>query len=291
MRICISSGHSTKCQGAVGILNEVEEATAVVDEVTNYLKDMGYAVEKFHDTVSKTQNENLNRIVDWHNSQGNRDYDVSVHFNASETHEGQGVEVFYYNEQKLAADISAAISNVSGLKNRGAKQNKGLFFLAHTAAPAVLLEICSFVLGNSGGVTGSAEETAFSSGMEQHVIFSFRFDRQLVAAEDGGDSFADQREVGAVFLGVPGVVHETYFEQDRRSRGVGQEEQPLVLLGAAILQAGDVADRGGYIRGELLLIVVEHLDALTFVGLAGVEMDADVVVAVTLGVVPLNYTV
>jgi len=80
--------------------------------------------------------------VDWHNSQGNRDYDVSVHFNASETHEGQGVEVFYYNEQKLAADISAAISNVSGLKNRGAKQNKGLFFLAHTAAPAVLLEIC-----------------------------------------------------------------------------------------------------------------------------------------------------
>jgi len=142
MRICISSGHSTKCQGAVGILNEVEEATAVVDEVTIYLKDMGYAVEKFHDTVSKTQNENLNRIVDWHNAQGNRDYDVSVHFNASESHEGQGVEVFYYNEQKLAADISAAISNVSGLKNRGAKQNKGLFFLAHTAAPAVLLEIC-----------------------------------------------------------------------------------------------------------------------------------------------------
>ena len=98
MRICISSGHSTKCQGAVGILNEVEEATAVVDEVTVYLKDMGYAVEKYHDTMSKTQNENLNRIVEWQNAQGNRDYDVSVHFNASETHEGQGVEVWYYNE-------------------------------------------------------------------------------------------------------------------------------------------------------------------------------------------------
>jgi len=142
MRICISSGHSTKCQGAVGHLNEVQEATAVVDEVAIYLRDMGCAVEKFHDTVSTTQNENLNRIVDWHNAQGNRDYDVSVHFNASESHEGHGVEVFYYNEQKLAADISAAISNVSGLKNRGAKQNKGLFFLAHTAAPSVLLEIC-----------------------------------------------------------------------------------------------------------------------------------------------------
>jgi len=142
MRICISSGHSTKCQGAVGIINEKEEATHVVDEVVVYLRDMGYAAEKFHDTVSKTQNECLNRVVDWHNAQGLRDYDVSVHFNASESHTGNGVEVWYYSEQKLAADISTAISHVSGLKNRGAKQSKDLFFLAHTAAPAVLIEVC-----------------------------------------------------------------------------------------------------------------------------------------------------
>ena len=142
MRICISSGHSTKCQGAVGIMNEVEEATAVVDEVALYLADAGYAVEKFHDTVSISQNECLNRIVDWHNAQGKRDYDVSVHFNASESHQGHGVEVFYGSPKQLAAELSAAISNVSGLTNRGAKPDPGLFFLGHTAAPAVLIEVC-----------------------------------------------------------------------------------------------------------------------------------------------------
>lgn len=142
MRICISSGHSTKCQGAVGIVNEVEEATRVVNEVARCLDDMGYAVEKYHDTVSKTQSENLNRIVDWHNAQGNRDYDVSVHFNASEDHNGNGVEVLYVSQKDLAAEISNAISQVSGLKNRGPKHRSDLFFLNHTAAPAVLLEIC-----------------------------------------------------------------------------------------------------------------------------------------------------
>jgi hypothetical protein len=96
----------------------------------------------YHDTVSTTQNENLNRIVDWHNAQGARDYDVSVHFNASDSHQGHGVEVFYGSPKQLAADISAAISHASGLTNRGAKPNPGLFFLSHTAAPAVLLEIC-----------------------------------------------------------------------------------------------------------------------------------------------------
>ena len=49
MRICISSGHSTKCQGAVGVANEVEEATTVVDEVAIYLNDAGVQVHKFHD--------------------------------------------------------------------------------------------------------------------------------------------------------------------------------------------------------------------------------------------------
>ena len=41
MRICISSGHSTKCQGAGDIINEVEEATAVADDVAICLRDTG----------------------------------------------------------------------------------------------------------------------------------------------------------------------------------------------------------------------------------------------------------
>jgi len=144
MRICISSGHSTKCQGAADIINEVEEATAVVDEVAEFLKDTGYDVDTFHDTVSTTQNENLNRIVDWHNSH-QRDLDVSVHFNAYEhTSKPMGTECLYVNpdEEDLAAQISMGISAVSGLLDRGAKYRDDLFFLNQTAAPAILIEVC-----------------------------------------------------------------------------------------------------------------------------------------------------
>jgi len=141
MRICISSGHSTKCQGADDIINEVEEATAVVDEVTLYLRDAGCQVEKFHDTVSTTQNENLNRIVDWHNSHV-RDLDVSVHFNAYEhTSKPMGTECLYLTQKDLAVDIAEAISTVSGLICRGGKYRDDLFFLNHTAQPSILIEV------------------------------------------------------------------------------------------------------------------------------------------------------
>lgn len=140
MQICISSGHSTKCQGAVGILNEVEEATAVVDEVTRMLLDIGVDTAKFHDTVSTSQNENLNRIVDWHNSKV-RQLDVSVHFNASEAHNAGGTEVCYLSQKELAAELSANIALAGGLKDRGAKHRTDLFVLNHTAAPCVLIEV------------------------------------------------------------------------------------------------------------------------------------------------------
>ena len=81
-RIRMSSGHSTKCQGAVGILNEVKEATRVVDRTAELLIERGVDCPTFHDTTSTDQNTNLHKITDWHNSKS-RDLDVSVHFNAN----------------------------------------------------------------------------------------------------------------------------------------------------------------------------------------------------------------
>jgi N-acetylmuramoyl-L-alanine amidase len=142
MRICISSGHSTECQGASGILNEVTEATRVVNQLAIDLRDRGHEVWTYHDTVSTSQNENLNRIVDWHNSRPMHDLDVSVHFNAYiETFKPMGTEVLYITQQALAARLSAAIASC-GFIDRGAKRRDDLFFLNNTAMPAVLLEIC-----------------------------------------------------------------------------------------------------------------------------------------------------
>jgi len=140
--IVISSGHSTKCQGAIGVLNEVAEATRVVDEVTRRLRDRGVNAISFHDTVSTSSNENLNRIVNFHNSK-QRDLDVSVHFNAHHTTDDpMGCEVLYVSQADLADRMSAAIAESGGFKDRGPKKRTDLFFLNSTEEPSILLEVC-----------------------------------------------------------------------------------------------------------------------------------------------------
>lgn len=142
MKLCISSGHGLKIRGASGILDEVDEARRVVTQLAIDLRSYGIEVETYHDDVSTTQNENLNRIVDWHNSK-TRDLDISVHFNAYQpTDDPRGTEVLFVTESDLARKIASTIADSSGLLNRGAKLRDDLFFLNQTAMPAVLIEVC-----------------------------------------------------------------------------------------------------------------------------------------------------
>jgi N-acetylmuramoyl-L-alanine amidase len=141
MRIAISSGHGLYVRGACGILDEVDEARRVANRVAEELQSRGADVMVFHDNTSKTQSDNLNTIVNFHNAQ-ERDLDVSVHFNAYEqVDKPMGVEVLYVTQEALAAEMSAAIASC-GFINRGAKRRTDLFFLNNTEKPAILLEIC-----------------------------------------------------------------------------------------------------------------------------------------------------
>jgi N-acetylmuramoyl-L-alanine amidase len=151
MRIAISAGHALKVRGAAGPqpwgLDEVNEARRIMPEIANYLDKLGHDVETWADDVSTTQNENLNRICNWHNEEsfsGNgHDLDISIHLNAYiETSAAMGCEVEYLTQKDLADRISAAISNASGLINRGARYRTDLFVLNNTVAPCVLLECC-----------------------------------------------------------------------------------------------------------------------------------------------------
>jgi N-acetylmuramoyl-L-alanine amidase len=140
-RIVISSGHGKHVPGAVGILNEVEEARRVVEAVADELRAMDVDVKTFHDDTSKSQNENLNTIVDYHNAQ-NRDLDVSIHFNAYvETTSPMGAECLYVTQATLAGHVAGAIASV-GFVNRGAKKRTDLFFLNQTQMPSILIEVC-----------------------------------------------------------------------------------------------------------------------------------------------------
>src|SRR6516164_10892333 len=121
MRIVISSGHGRYIRGASGIIDEVTEARKVVEHVADYLSGLGVDVTTYHDDVSTTQDENLHRIVDFHNSQ-TRDLDVSVHFNAYEpTEKPMGTEVLYVSQEVLANTLSAEMATAMGLPNRGGK--------------------------------------------------------------------------------------------------------------------------------------------------------------------------
>src|SRR5215475_8582690 len=148
MKIVISSGHSKYVRGAQGIISEVTEARKVVEAVAGFARASGAQVITYHDDVSHSQDENLNRIVDFHNNQGVHDLDVSVHFNNaydSPYSKPIGTEVFHYagndNMRDLASAIASEIAMSSGLIDRGAKDNS-LFFTSNTNAPAILVEVC-----------------------------------------------------------------------------------------------------------------------------------------------------
>jgi len=141
-RIVISSGHGKYVRGASGIIDEVDEARKVVEALANQLELRGVHVDVFHDDVSKSQSENLDRIVDAHNAL-TRDLDISVHFNAFEQCEQpRGTEVLYVTQSALAGQLSAAIADAGEFIDRGGKYNGGLAFLNGTEMPSVLLEIC-----------------------------------------------------------------------------------------------------------------------------------------------------
>jgi hypothetical protein len=141
--IAISSGHGLHVRGASSdMLDEVDEARRTVDALVEELKTRGVEVVSFHDDVSASQNENLDRIVGWHNDQ-TRELDISVHFNAYEQcDKPMGTEVLYVTQAQLADQMSAVISDAGGFIDRGPKKNTGLAFLNGTDMPAILLEVC-----------------------------------------------------------------------------------------------------------------------------------------------------
>jgi len=142
MKIVISSGHGKYVRGASGLIDEVDEARKVVKETAILMRERGAEVIEFHDDVSKTQSDNLHRIVDFHNSK-KRDLDISVHFNAYMPTDGaRGTEVLYLTQKDLAAKVCNAIVSAGGFINRGAHKRTDLYFLNNTSMPAILLEIC-----------------------------------------------------------------------------------------------------------------------------------------------------
>ena len=70
MKIAISVGHGLHVRGASHPdgLDEVNEAIRATDKIAEFLRAGDNEVHTLFDTVSTSQDENLQRLVKWHNS-------------------------------------------------------------------------------------------------------------------------------------------------------------------------------------------------------------------------------
>lgn len=134
-------GHFGNGTGARGLVDEVTEATKITLRVYEILKTSGVPATYYKDTISKSQTENINRLIAHHNADTNG-LIVSIHLNASAGTQtgGIGCEVCYTTQKSLAAKLSAAIAQAGGFKDRGAKYRDNIGVLVRTKEPAVLLE-------------------------------------------------------------------------------------------------------------------------------------------------------
>lgn len=138
-----NAGHSAKSPGAgANGFKEHEQARLCNDAFIKVMKAHGHnVINTTSDAANKIavlqeQVAKANRVGGSKNQ-----LDISFHLNSGG---GSGVEVLYYSDdvKPIAASISSAISKELGVKDRGIKQRKDLYFLKHTKANAILVEVC-----------------------------------------------------------------------------------------------------------------------------------------------------
>ena len=138
-----NAGHSAKSPGA-GANGYAEHAQARLCNKA-FIKAMKQRGHSVVDTTSDAANKTAvlqEQVAKANRAGGGKGHlSTSWHLNAGG---GSGVEVLYYGDatKTLAADISAAISKALGVKDRGAKQRKDLYFLRKTTGHAILIEAC-----------------------------------------------------------------------------------------------------------------------------------------------------
>ncbi|HBL5345915.1 N-acetylmuramoyl-L-alanine amidase [Clostridioides difficile] len=142
MKVALVPGHtlSGKGTGAVGYIDEGKENRILTDLIVKWLKQGGATV--YTGKVDKSNNY-LAEQCQIANKQ-NVDLAVQIHFNANKTTlNPMGTETIYKtNNGKVYAErVNDKLATV--FENRGAKSDvRGLYWLSHTKAPAILIEVC-----------------------------------------------------------------------------------------------------------------------------------------------------
>ncbi|WMC91270.1 N-acetylmuramoyl-L-alanine amidase [Kineothrix sp. MB12-C1] len=144
MTIGVNCGHtiSGAGYGAVGLIKESNHTRLVGYALMDKLRAAGVKVVDCTIDTANTQAEYLAAAVALANRE-DLDWFISIHFNASAAHTGQGVEVYTY-EGRQYQDALDVCSNIAtyGFKNRGVKAGSGLYVIRKTKAKSMLIEVC-----------------------------------------------------------------------------------------------------------------------------------------------------
>ena len=121
--------------------------------------------------LGNSLNSSLRTRVQDANSWG-ADYFISLHNNASEITSASGTEAYVYSREgaayPLAQDIVEAVTNVTGLPDRGTFVRSGLYVLRKTAMPAALIEL-GFITNPGDAALMSQDPQLFARGVYQGI--------------------------------------------------------------------------------------------------------------------------
>ena len=122
MKILLSAGHGGTDSGSIGSDKgkEKDRTINLANKVATYLRNAGHSV-----TVNTEKTSNGS----WRfKNRSGYDYALSIHFNAFNG-SATGTECWYKSTQKKAGELSKAVANVLGIKNRGAKATTTLYMM------------------------------------------------------------------------------------------------------------------------------------------------------------------
>lgn len=152
-KVTVHGGHNPSGKiacGASDFLDESKEDRYITRKVIKLLRKNG--IKAINCTVNNGRNQTdvLQKICAKCNAVADADLHISIHFNSGRADKKGdrkvgGTEVLLTENVSDKGDIAKRICNqmsTIGFTNRGVKINKNLYFLNHTKAPAILVEVC-----------------------------------------------------------------------------------------------------------------------------------------------------
>ena len=180
IKIYIDQGHNPQNPnaGAEGNGYREQDITyAVGQELASLLRRSGnYEVKLSRPTPStllgSSNTTSLRARVEGAEAFG-ADYFISIHTNASDNPAATGTEAYAYSRNSsalaLAEDVVKNISEITGLKNRGAKVRPSLYVLKKTSMPAILVEL-GFITNPRDAALMSNDPELFAMGIYNGIV-------------------------------------------------------------------------------------------------------------------------